>query len=125
MIINHILVITWGKYQKYRAQSRCDFRVEEQNSYENDVVDIMSNWKSDLKELIKELKVVQSAGLYAYDSGLYVLTNTPYNLILDMVAEKVVQSMISMLEVVYIQDSCSNLSSFRAGQGRVGLRFNP
>jgi hypothetical protein len=53
----------------------------------NDDEDIMSNWKSYVKALIEELRIVQSRGFHVRNSGVYVLTNTPYALILEMVAE--------------------------------------
>jgi hypothetical protein len=57
---------------------------------DNDDEDIMSNWMFYVKELIKELKVVQSGGFHVCNSGVYVLTNTPYALILQIVAEMVI-----------------------------------
>jgi hypothetical protein len=53
----------------------------------NDDEDIISNWKSFVKALIEELRIVQSKGFHVRNSGVYVLTNTPYALILEMVAE--------------------------------------
>jgi hypothetical protein len=53
----------------------------------NDDEDIMSNWKSYVKALIEELRIVQSRGFHVRNSGVYVLTNTPYALILEMVAK--------------------------------------
>jgi hypothetical protein len=37
--------------------------------------------------LIEELRIVQSRGFHVRNSGVYVLTNTPYALILQTVAE--------------------------------------
>lgn len=57
----------------------------------NDDVDILSNWKSYVKELIKELRVVQRrCSLDIRNSGLYVYTKTPYGLILEMIAENLI-----------------------------------
>jgi hypothetical protein len=53
----------------------------------NDDEDIISNWKSYVEALIKELRIVQSIDVHVRNSGVYVLTNTPYALILEMVAE--------------------------------------
>ena len=49
--------------------------------------DIISNWKCYVKALIEELRIVQSRGFNVRNSGVYVVTNTPYDLILEMVAE--------------------------------------
>ena len=57
---------------------------------DNDDEDIMSNWMFYVEELIKKLKVVQSRGFHVCNSGVYVLTNTPYALILQLVAEMVI-----------------------------------
>ena len=59
-------------------------------SIENGDEDIMSTWKSYVQDLIKELEVVQRGGLHAYNSGLYVLTMTPYNRVLEKVVDIVV-----------------------------------
>ena len=61
-----------------------------QSIIKNDDEDIISNWKSYVEALIKELRIVQSRGFHVCNSGVYVLTNTPYALILEMVAEMVV-----------------------------------
>jgi hypothetical protein len=53
----------------------------------NDDEDIISNWKFYVKELIKELRIVQSRGFHVRNLGVYVLTNTPYALILEVVAD--------------------------------------
>ena len=60
-----------------------------QSIIKNDDEDIISNWKSYVKELIKELRIVQSRGFHVRNAGVYVLTNTPYALILEMVAEMI------------------------------------
>ena len=61
-----------------------------QSIIKNDDEDIISNWKSYVEALIKELRIVQSRGFYVCNSGVYVLTNMPYALILAVVAEMVV-----------------------------------
>ena len=61
-----------------------------QSIIKNDDEDIISNWNSYVEALIKELRIVQSRGFYVCNSGVYVLTNTPYALILEVVAEMVV-----------------------------------
>jgi len=53
----------------------------------NDDEDIISNWKCYVKALIEELRIVQSTCFHVCNSGVYVLTNTPYALILEMVAK--------------------------------------
>ena len=58
-----------------------------QSIIKNDDEDIISNWKSYVEELIKELRIVHSRSFHVRNSGVYVLTNTPYALILEMVAE--------------------------------------
>lgn len=58
---------------------------------ENGDEDMMSTWKSYVKDLIKELEVVQRGGLHAYKFGLYVLTKTPYSLVLEMVVDIVIE----------------------------------
>ena len=61
-----------------------------QSIIKNGDEDIISNWKSYVEALIKELRIVQSRGFHVRNSGVYVLTDTPYALILEMVAEMVV-----------------------------------
>ena len=43
-----------------------------------------------MEELIKELKVVQSGGFCVCNSRVYVLTKTPYALMLQLVDEMVI-----------------------------------
>ena len=57
---------------------------------DNDDEDIMSNWMFYVEELIKELKVLQSGGFHVCNSGVYVLSNTPYALILQITAGRVI-----------------------------------
>ena len=61
----------------------------------NDDDDIMSNWLFYVEELIKELKVVQSGDFHVCNSGVYVLTNTPYALILQLVAESIISGSLN------------------------------
>ena len=61
-----------------------------QSIIKNDDEDIISNWKSYVEALIKELRIMQSKGFHVCISGVYVLTNTPYALFLEMVVEIVV-----------------------------------
>ena len=61
-----------------------------QSIIKNGDEDIISNWKSYVEALIKELRIVQSRCFHVPNSGVYVLTDTPYALILEMVAEMVV-----------------------------------
>ena len=61
-----------------------------QSIIKNDDEDIESNWKFYVEALIKELRIVQSRGFHVRNLGVYVLTNTPYALILEMVAKMVV-----------------------------------
>ena len=61
-----------------------------QSIIKNDDEDIEANWKFYVEALIKELRIVQSRGFHVRNLGVYVLTNTPYALILEMVAEMVV-----------------------------------
>jgi hypothetical protein len=57
----------------------------------DDDLDILSNWKSYVEELIKELRIVQRrCSLDIRNSGLYVYTKTPYALILEMIAENLI-----------------------------------
>jgi hypothetical protein len=61
-----------------------------QSIIKNGDEDIISNWKSYVEALIKELRIVQSSGSHVCNLGVYVVTNTPYTLVLEMVAEMVV-----------------------------------
>lgn len=57
---------------------------ENHSIIEDDDEDIMSNWKSYVEELIKEMRVVHNGGSHGCKLGAYVLTTIPYALILEM-----------------------------------------
>jgi hypothetical protein len=78
----------WTKEMLHKIAKEIQVLTPRNNSIiKNDDEDIISNWKSYVKALIEELRIVQSRGFHVRNSGVYVLTNTPYALILEMVAE--------------------------------------
>jgi hypothetical protein len=78
----------WTKKMLHKIAKELQVLTPRNNSIiKNDDEDIISNWKCYVKALIEELRIVQSKGFHVRNSGVYVLTNTPYALILEMVAE--------------------------------------
>jgi hypothetical protein len=77
----------WTKKMLHKIAKELQVLTPRNNSIiKNDDEDIISNWKCYVKALIKELRIVQSTCFHVCNSGVYVLTNTPYALILEMMA---------------------------------------